>query len=119
MNRKILLFALVLLIVVGVFFYSTKTEDYENPSRCFDCEDQMVRQFGEDARWMAGPTKCFSCERELVQRAGGNIVAGGWGQPTKCFDCGSSYKPPIEASGGAPKIGFGRTPIKSHPARLF
>ena len=119
MNCKILLFALVVFLVIVIFMYSTKREGYENPSKCFDCEEQMVRQFGEQARYMAGPTKCFSCERDLVQRSGGNIAAGGWGQPSKCFDCGTSYKPPMKKYNGASKMGFDRVPNTSHPARLF
>ena len=119
MNCKILLFALVVLLVVGVFIYSTKREGYENPSKCFDCEEQMVREYGEEARYMAGPTKCFSCEKDLIQRSGGNIAAGAWGQPSKCFDCGSSYKPPTGKCNGAPKEGFeGRIPNSSRPAIL-
>lgn len=96
MNCKILLCSLVVLFIAGImFFYMRRQENYENPSKCFDCEAQMERMHGPGTAWMGQQTKCFSCEREMYNRTG-DIRAPGWTHPAKLFSVSNQGDSPYK-----------------------
>jgi len=83
MNKNILLFALLLILIIC---FTTTKESYSNyylgqPTKCFDCEAQLP----EGQKYLGGPSKCFDCEKQLAMTQGTEYAD--LGQPTKCFDC--------------------------------
>ena len=53
-----------------------------NPSKCFDCERQLL---GTDYIYLAKPGKCFDCENQIIDTLGPSYAI--YGQSTKCFNC--------------------------------
>jgi hypothetical protein len=45
-------------------------------SKCFDCEDQIRLQYGNDGIWRANPTKSFDSELSGMQQT--NQLKGGF-----------------------------------------
>lgn len=52
-----------------------------HPASCVDCE----RQYSPSEQWRGQPSKCFSCESDMLKRYGEEGVFMGTKQ--KCFDC--------------------------------
>ena len=54
------------------------------PTKCFSCEQDMIRRAGPEYAWMGKPSKCFDCEQQMasVDPYLANLTHG-----TKCFSC--------------------------------
>ncbi len=80
MNRTLILFVVLALIVLYVF--SKQTENFwSRPNKCFDCEKQITSIYNAH---LAFPTKCFDCER--------NSKIPYFEGPSKCLDCDQELK---------------------------
>ena len=71
----------IILIILLFIFLSKKIEKFtiSRPSKCFDCERQIISHQGIFSAWKALPTKCFDCESQ----SNTPYHTG----PSKCFDC--------------------------------
>lgn len=71
----ILVLFLFWLVFVGVWLSAEQYVDYK--SKCYSCEREIIRRFGEQGAWMANPAKSFDAEREGVRLGGleGGFIA--------------------------------------------
>ncbi len=84
---------LIILILIAIFFYGKRNVEtmtnprlyLSSPTKCFSCEQDMIKRYGPEYAWIGKPSKCFSCEQDLIYRYGPNSANLGHG--TKCFDC--------------------------------
>ena len=90
--KNILLFIILLLIFINLV---RGPEGFlgrlylSGPTKCFSCEQDMIRRYGHQYAYLGKPTKCFSCEKQFAHsKSPGYAVLG---QPTKCFSCEKQY----------------------------
>jgi hypothetical protein len=75
-------FLIILLLLAALGILSRETFDQYIPeylnhkSKCFDCEKEILNNFGEDAVWIAQPSKMFAAESEGMSQTG--TVSGGF-----------------------------------------
>ena len=82
---------LVLCISISIFVillsFLKVSEHYRDylgyKTKCFSCELDMRRRYGDDAAWMANPSKMFSAEIDGIRQAGGDISGGFLGKTIK------------------------------------
>lgn len=56
-----------------------------HPTKCFDCEQDIIRRYGTDYTWMAQPTKLFSAEAAGIAQK--KDVSGGFlGKTVKYYE---------------------------------
>ncbi len=63
----------------------------KNPTKCFDCEKDLINRKGIEYAWAGQPSKCFDCEKQLEKTKG--TVYGSIGNPSKCLSCDLGYLP--------------------------
>jgi hypothetical protein len=88
MNKKfvkgfafVLFFIIMSSILVIIATCVKKLEGFipqymNHPSKCFDCEQDIINRYGVESAWRAQPTKLFSAETEGVAQTG--TIAGGY-----------------------------------------
>lgn len=78
-NSKILF---IVLIFLTIYIFGKRIEKFTitRPSKCFDCEKEIIKKEGVLSVWKALPTKCFDCEKQ-------NGIKPYNTGPNKCFDC--------------------------------
>ena len=54
---------------------------YAHPGSCYSCENQ----FQESQKWMGQSNKCYDCEMEMSKMYGDDAVFDA--TKTRCFDC--------------------------------
>lgn len=77
----ILIFLMIMTIVCerGEHFMMM-TSYLDHKSKCFDCEQDIIRRLGPGAAWMAQPSKSFDAEGELLARM--KDIRAGYGAKT-------------------------------------
>jgi hypothetical protein len=61
----------------------------KNPTKCFDCEKDLINRRGVEYAWAGQPSKCFDCEKQLEKSIG--TAYGAIGNPSKCLSCDTGY----------------------------
>lgn len=79
MNVTIVVFMIVFAIIfihVSLITVERYTTYLDHPSKCFDCEKDIIRRYGEQYAWKAQPAKSFDAELEAISQSGGDPSAG-------------------------------------------
>ena len=76
------------LIVFYLLFNDFKKIVFEKfydtvPTKCFDCEKEIIKKKGKKNAYLGAPTKCFSCQQEYYNKD----VPVEFSNRTKCFSC--------------------------------
>ena len=87
--RIVLTLCIIVIVLVVLLNYLKVIEYYRDylryKTKCFSCEDDIRRRYGNDAVWMANPSKTFTAEIDGIRQAGGDIAGGFLGKTIKYY----------------------------------
>ncbi len=79
MEVLIVVFMIVVLLLIFKVSWDIKEKFstyLDHPSKCFDCEKDIIRRCGEEYAWKAQPAKSFDAEYEAIAQYEGDPRGG-------------------------------------------